>query len=99
MDMSVGDVQADLLARLLDVASLRHRTIAQNVANVNTPGYRNLDVSFEEEFSRYLESGGAEHALKVHEQVVEGAGGAERPDGNNVDIDQEMGRLNSNTLL
>lgn len=97
--MGTGDTQIDLLARMLDVAGLRHRTIAQNVANVNTPGYRHLDVTFEDAFRHYLESTGVEEARKVREQVVEAGGGAERVDGNNVDIDQEMGRLNSNTLL
>lgn len=100
--MNVGLVQADqadLLARLLDVASFRHRTIAQNVANVNSPGYRQLDVSFEDMIAQHLERGDIAGAMQVREQVVEGTGGTERADGNNVDIDMEMGRLNKNTLL
>jgi flagellar basal-body rod protein FlgB len=32
-------------------------------------------------------------------RIVEGKGGAIRDDGNNVEIDAEMGRLNKNTLL
>ena len=32
-------------------------------------------------------------------KVVEATGGTERADGNNVDIDAEMGNLNKNTLL
>jgi flagellar basal body rod protein FlgB len=34
----------------------------------------------------------------VGPQVVLGAGGAERADGNNVDIDLEVGRLQKNSL-
>ena len=34
------------LQQLLDTGSLRHRVIAQNVANVNTPGYKRLEVRF-----------------------------------------------------
>jgi len=97
--MSPGDLQCDLLARLLDVASLRHRTVAQNVANVNSPGYRQLEVSFEDAFSRQLSRDELSSALKVKTQVIEGTGGTERADGNNVDIDLEMGRLNKNTVL
>jgi flagellar basal-body rod protein FlgB len=94
-----GDMQINLLGRLLDVASLRHRTIAQNVANVNSPGYRQLDVSFEDAFSQKLAHGDVEGAMEVREQVAEGVGGATRADGNNVDIDLEMGQLNKNSLL
>jgi flagellar basal-body rod protein FlgB len=32
----------------LDAALLRHQAIAANIANVNTPGYRPVRVSFEE---------------------------------------------------
>jgi flagellar basal-body rod protein FlgB len=90
----------DLMARLLDVASLRHKVIAQNVANVNTPGYHQLDVSFEDSFARALSQDGESAALgTVKPAIVEGVGGAERADGNNVDIDVEMAQLEKNTLL
>jgi len=37
----------------LDAASLRHQTIANNIANVNTPGYTPLKVNFEEQLAAY----------------------------------------------
>jgi flagellar basal-body rod protein FlgB len=88
-----------LLSRLLDVASLRHRVIAQNVANVNTPGYHQLDVQFEDAFTQALSAGDSTAALRVRPQVVENSTAPERADGNNVDIDVEIARLNKNTLL
>jgi flagellar basal-body rod protein FlgB len=97
--MSVTGSQVDLLAKLLDVAGTRHRVIAQNVANANTPNYRQLDVSFEDAFARQLGHGADAAALAVAPKVVEAVGGRERMDGNNVDIDAEMGRLNKNALL
>ncbi len=36
-----------LLGMALDAASMRQHAIAQNIANVNTPGYRRASVSFE----------------------------------------------------
>lgn len=78
------------LARLLDVSALRHRVIAQNVANVDTPGYQRLEVVFEDELA--AGSGG-------RPQVVAATGTPMRPDGNTVTIEQEMGDLNKNTLL
>lgn len=88
-----------LLVRLLDVASLRNKVIAQNVANVNTPGHQRLEVHFEEALARSLNAGDHHGATRLSAQVRPGAGGAERTDGNNVDIDQEMGRLQKNHIL
>lgn len=99
--MNVTGSQVDVLARLLDVASMRHSVIAQNVSNINTPGYREQEVSFEDALLRHLQSGEstAKSFQGVNPQVVAGQGGAERTDGNNVDIDQEMAALTKNTLL
>jgi flagellar basal-body rod protein FlgB len=97
--MNITGFQVDVLARLLDVASLRQSVIAQNVANMNTPGYRRLDVSFEEAFSRSLAAGQNGQALQVTPKVVEAGGGIERPDGGNVDVDGEMGGLTKNQTL
>jgi flagellar basal-body rod protein FlgB len=86
------------MTKLLDVAALRHRVLAQNVANVNTPGYHRLEVSFEAAFAKaYTQDRKA--ALNVAPKIVEAPGGVERLDGNNVDIDAEMGRLSNNALL
>lgn len=93
--MDALSAQTDLLRALLDAATLRHRVIAQNLANLNTPGYHRLEVRFEDELAQRLSLGGA----RPQPQVVEGEGGIERVDGNNVDIDDEMGRLSKNALL
>jgi flagellar basal-body rod protein FlgB len=91
--------RTELLARLLDVYSVRHRVIAQNVANVNTPNYHQLDVAFEDAFTRALSSRRPADLDRVRPAVVANNDGPERADGNNVDIDFEMARLNKNTLL
>ncbi|MGV3525767.1 MAG: flagellar basal body rod protein FlgB [Candidatus Sericytochromatia bacterium] len=41
---------------MLDVTTLRHRTIANNVANINTPGFNRSDVSFKEALERIKSS-------------------------------------------
>lgn len=40
-----------LLGLALDAAQLRQQAIAQNIANVNTPGFRPLSVRFEEQMA------------------------------------------------
>jgi flagellar basal-body rod protein FlgB len=88
-----------LLSQVLDASALWHRVIAQNVANVNTPGYRRLAVEFESDLARALAvsdgTGGAPH---VRPRVVVDDG-PERADGNTVDIDREMNDLSRNALL
>jgi flagellar basal-body rod protein FlgB len=85
-----------LLTQVLDAAALRHRVIAQNVANVNTPGYRRREVVFEADLARALAS--SEAPANVKPRVVI-ADGPERVDGNTVDIDREMNELAKNALL
>lgn len=88
--MEVTASQFDMLARFLDAASLRHKVLAHNVANANTPGYRRLELSFDLALAQHQ---------RVAPRVVEDADGPTRADGNNVDMDKEMGRVTKNALL
>jgi flagellar basal-body rod protein FlgB len=88
----------DVLPRFMEATNLRHRVLAMNIANVNTPGYHRLDVDFEGSLAKQLSSGSGRPA-DVRPRVVEGGGSVPRADGNNVDIDREMMRLNKNALL
>jgi flagellar basal-body rod protein FlgB len=72
--------------RALDIAAARQRAIAQNMANVDTPGYRARDVDFGAELQKMLNSGGSWSGEPVS-RVVPGL--LERPDGNTVNIDRE----------
>ncbi len=97
--MAVIPSQFDLLSKLVDVTTLRHKVLAQNVANVNTPGYRKLSVSFDETLAAQLDRQGDRRVRGLQPEIVEDDSSPERLDGNNVDIDREMMRLNKNTLL
>lgn len=82
--------------QILDTSSLRHNVISQNIANVNTPGYRRLEVTFAQTLSQ-TNSGSTSHSPPM--PTVEVVDGPERVDGNTVDIDQELGDLTKNGLL
>lgn len=97
--MGVTPSQFELLSGLLDAASLRHQVIAHNVANVNTPGFHGREVSFEEALRREYLLNGPTADRRPEPRIVERPGGIAREDGNNVDIDAEMGRLAKNTTL
>jgi flagellar basal-body rod protein FlgB len=89
--------QIDLLARVMDVAALRHRAVAQNLANLNTPFYQRVDVSFEDDMASLLGSGASGAPGKPH--LVQTEDAPVRGDGNTVSMEQEISILNKNTLL
>ena len=97
-NMALTTENIALLSRLLSAATLRHDVIAQNVANVNTPGFQTLEVSFEDALQEAMAAGREGNAEAVLPQVILGAGGMERADGNNVDVDLEIARLQKNSL-
>jgi len=101
------------LGKALEAASLRQRVIADNLANLNTPGFKRSEVRFEESLRRALSK--RERALPLRRtdpRHFGGAGNLEtlvpepvtvrttsmRPDGNNVDLDREMVTLATNTI-
>jgi flagellar basal-body rod protein FlgB len=89
----------DLCEKMLDYTALRHKVIANNIANVNTPGFRRSDVRFAEELERVLHDKGLAGAKKLRFRVTEPNTTAFRSDGNNVNIDTEMAALAENAIL
>ncbi|HHY98102.1 MAG TPA: flagellar basal body rod protein FlgB [Firmicutes bacterium] len=83
--------------RALDALSLRHQAISNNIANVNTPGYKAMEVSFEAELERALKEQGDPVAISDAEITVTRENTVYRADGNSVDVDREMARLAENT--
>lgn len=75
-----------LLERFLDLASYRQALVANNLANIDTPGYQTRDILFREELDR-AENGINEDNLQPVALRVPGL--IARPDGNNVSLDRE----------
>lgn len=91
--------QADLLVQLLRASEVRHQVISQNLANVNTAGYKRQSVDFEEQLMQRMERGDESSAASVDPQITTDLSLPARADGNNVDIDIEIGELQRNSLL
>lgn len=87
------------LQQFLDVAQLRHEVISSNIANINTPGYRTQVVEFESALSRHAAGDGDTKERSQSPIVTFQSGLAVRADGNNVDMERELGRLQKNALL
>jgi len=82
----------EALSRFLDVNVARHKLIASNLANIDTPGYRTRDLDFRAELARAgselgSEEGGLTYAYAAVARPVHGL--LERPDGNNVSVERE----------
>jgi flagellar basal-body rod protein FlgB len=101
-DMEPLNSQFDLLGRLIDATEVRHRAISNNIANVNTPNYRRMDVEFEAHLARELSGPTGTNGssrMTARPEMVLTPGLTARADGNNVDIDREIGQLNKNAML
>ena len=97
--MNITNGQFDLLSRLMDAAATRQKVIGANIANVNTPGFKRKEVSFEQQLAELLDGGNLEGIEKLDPTIKSTMGLKTREDGNNVDIDMEMGALGKNTVL
>src|SRR5687768_16225939 len=91
--------QADLLVQLLRASEVRHQVISQNLANVNTAGYKRQAVNFEDQLAERIERGETYSAASVDTEITTDLTLPARADGNNVDIDVEIGELQRNSLL
>lgn len=97
--MSITPSQFDLLSKMVDVTAARHKVLSQNVANVDTPGYRRMSISFDEMLAARMDRHGDRSLKFMRPEVYEDDWSPDRVDGNNVDLDREMLMINKNTLL
>ena len=91
-----------LARKLLDAAALRSEAIASNIANAETPGYRRLDVSadFAEQLKARTQTGElVSDSDNLSPTLVQDPyARTVRPDGNSVDIENELLAMNKNSV-
>ncbi len=94
-----------MLEKAVYGSSIRHNAIVNNISNVNTPGYKRVDVDFKTSLKaavKNLQEGKKDEAMKTIKQslpeILNDSGSSVRIDGNGVDIDSEMTSLAENTL-
>jgi flagellar basal-body rod protein FlgB len=87
--------------KMLDVTLLRHEAIASNLANVETPNYKRLDVSatFETQLQQAVAGQNSEEIGSLQPQLaVDTSAVTGRMDGNTVQLETEMLKLDENTV-
>ena len=90
------------LEDLLSRASKRQQALSANIANLDTPGYRAKDFSFQDAMA----SIGMKRTSERHIGVVQDTtnarvidvGTADKPNGNNVDIERELTEITKNGM-
>ncbi len=88
----------ELLEAGLQAESLRQRAIANNVANLETPGYRRIDVKFEELLAKALNSSGGVDLEEIEPQIYQPKKTPMKSNGNDVNLETEVGQMVKNTL-
>jgi flagellar basal-body rod protein FlgB len=105
----VGSLQQGLQA-----SWTRNSVITNNIANVDTPGFKSSSVQFEDMYKQSIEDQADGFQLQktqsdhmdigtpdpedVQPVVVQNSDTTERMDGNNVDIDQQMSDMAKNVI-
>lgn len=104
--MKIFDKTFDAIARAMDLRYDRHKILAGNVANSETPNYRGRELDFSGELERLIGSG--DDQLKKTNALHMDIGGNNSahivldqtsqvgPDGNNVDLDVALGKMSAN---
>jgi len=102
----------DILQKGLAASWTRNAVIRNNIANVETPGFKASDVEFESILAKSLQDTGF-RGTKTHSKHIDIGAGAKptfearivrrndlamRMDGNNVDIESENVKLAQNSL-
>lgn len=77
---------------------LRQKAIANNVANIETPGYRRIDINFEELLAKLLDSSGSVDLSKLEPQIYRPRQTPVKSDGNDVSLENEVGAIIKNSL-
>jgi flagellar basal-body rod protein FlgB len=95
--------QPDYLAakKQLDAIALRQDAIASNIANLETPGYKRLDVApaFNSELERACAARDPGQIAALNPQLaVDPNAAAVSPDGNTVNLESELLEMNKNSL-
>ena len=89
----------DFLEAGLAAESLRQKAIANNVANLETPGYRSINVKFKELLAKALDSPGPVDLSEIEALIYQPKQTPVKSNGNDVSLEAEVGKMVKNSLL
>lgn len=101
----IFDGTIQLLGKALEGSKARHKMISSNIANVDTPGYKALDINFQKQLRNAYEKTGKIDHNQIQQinwtkfELTSGQDTEQRIDKNTVDLGQHLVELNKNSLL
>jgi flagellar basal-body rod protein FlgB len=101
IDALFNDTNYVAAKKMLDATALRHEAIASNLANIETPNYKRLDVnpSFTTELNQAIASNDPDQLAAIQPKMeVDPTAVAQSSDGNTVNMETELANLQQNTL-
>ncbi len=102
---------SNALYEQLNFRGEKQKVISSNIANINTPNYKTKDLIFEDELnsatnSLKLKQTNIRHISSIstlsssgNPRLIEVKGLEEQNDGNNVNLDTQMGEMSKNKVL
>jgi flagellar basal-body rod protein FlgB len=78
----------DLMKSYLELTAFKHKVLSENIANINTPGYKAEDVDNPKDYSDLSEKGRSNRVLKL----------ARTSDNHIADTKRSSGKLSSHKL-
>jgi flagellar basal-body rod protein FlgB len=93
----INDI-VDIIGAGIKAESLRQKTIANNVANLQTPGYRRVDVNFQDLLAKALESSGDGDLSDLEAVTYQPKNTVVKSNGNDVSLETEVGEMVKNSL-
>lgn len=88
----------DFIEAGIKAENLRQKSIANNIANLETPNYRRIDVKFEELLARSLDSDGSADLDDINLEFYSPKSTPLNSNGNDVNLETEVGELVKNSL-
>jgi len=110
MPSMIDDQSLNAAKAALSGLSMRQQVTSRNIANVDTPGYQAQTVNFETAIKQAIEKTDKPRLAVTnvkHMQIddpqstvmiTNAAGGTNRADGNDVDIDNELTQMNDTAI-
>lgn len=77
---------------------LRQKAIAANIANLETPGYRRVDIRFEEFLEKALNSGKPVDMAELKPEIYQPKTTEVKDNGNDVSFESEVGQMMKNSI-
>jgi len=97
-DKILNSTSIQIIKKMQDYVVVKQKVLANNIANVETPGFKAKDVNFQNEFSEALKKGDFASAMNLQPKVYVRNDLSIRNDGNSVDLEKEMIELQKNRM-